>query len=86
MVQVRQPVVIKAKLMEQSGVEIVHADAAFDGSVSHFVGSAVNVAGFEAAASQDQTKRVTIVISARVVLGHGQAAEFPRPQDDRRFQ
>ena len=74
--------VINADLVQESGEQARTADAAFNGLVAELVSAAVDVAGFEATAGNQQGEGVTIVIASRAALRDGQSAELARPQHD----
>ena len=57
-----------------------------DGLVAEFVGRAVDLAGLEAAAGQEQREGVAVVVAAGATLRDRQAAEFAAPEDDRALQ
>ena len=80
---IRQSIVVQAKLVQDRGVQIGHADAALDRLVTDVVGRAVHVPGLESAAGQEQAEGVAVVVAAAAVLRDGQPAELAGPQHDR---
>ena len=76
MVMVGEPIVIKSELMQDRRMQVRHADTVLSRTIADFIGSAVNVARFEAATGEDRGEGVAIVIAAGSVLGNRQAAEL----------
>src|SRR5262245_21431788 len=81
-VAVDQAFVVEAELVQDRGVEIRNFDNVFDRTVANVVRGAVDVAGLEAAAGQDQAEGVAIVISTGAVLRYREPAELAAPNDD----
>ena len=73
---------IEAEEVEQGGVEVVHVEAVGDGGVADFIGGAMGVAGFGAAASEPGGKAARVVIAAVFSLCKGGASEFAAPPDE----
>ena len=63
--------------MQDRGVQVGDADAAFDRLVADVVGGAVDVAGLEAAAGQQQAEGVAVVVAAAAVLRDRQRPNSP---------
>lgn len=79
-------IVIEAEEVEQGGVPVVVMDDVADGFVAPFVGFAVDVTGFEAAAGHPVGESVSVVIAppfvrTAVILEHRQPADFRRPSE-----
>jgi len=67
-------------------VKVVDVGAVFLGVVAEWVGGAVGDAAFDATAGEPDVEPLHVMIpphSALVPLGHGRAAEFTAPHDER---
>lgn len=87
--------VVEAEEVQHGGVEVVDVDAIFDGLESEFVGGAVDVSAFDAAACEPCGEAVVIVIAAVDFSGVGAglgefdgggASEFAAAQDECVFE
>src|SRR5437868_13614483 len=76
--------VVDARLVEDSGPEVVDGADLVYGVVAEVVGGAVDRAAFDAAACQPDTEAVGVVVAAVGALGERGATELPGP-DDQRF-
>ncbi len=65
---------IEAEEMEEGGVEVMDADAAFDGTEPEFVGGTVSHAAADTGAGQPDAEAVVIVIATE--LGFAAIAQF----------
>src|SRR5438128_2650441 len=70
-----QALVVDAAKLEHGGVEVVDVADVFDGAVAQFVGGAVDGAGLDAAAGEEDGKGEDVVVAAGA-LAHGSAAEL----------
>src|SRR5262245_32321506 len=66
----REPLVIESEKVQDRGVQVVDADAVFDGLVADVVGRAVGRAPLYAAAGQPIGKGVRVVVAARAPFLH----------------
>ena len=76
--------VIETELMQQRGVNVVNVDGIFDSAETEFIGLAVALSGFEAAAGEPHGEGVNVVIAAGGLadFAHRRAAEFATKDDD----
>src|SRR5207253_2447567 len=81
-VAVAQAGVVETELVEDGGEQAGAAHFFLDGLVAEFIGGAVDITGFEAAAGQEQGEGVAVVVAAGAALVDGQAAELAGPQDN----
>ena len=79
--------VVKAKQVEQRGVEIVDVHRIGNGVESEIVGCTVHVAPLDAASGQPHRKGAVVVIAAVVaILHHRRSPELATPHHDRVVQ
>ena len=86
--------VVETEQVKDSGVQVVNVDAAIDGCVPEFIGLAVDMATFDAAAGQPHAEPEVIVVATPlnvpvVTLGQfhkRRAAKFTAPDDQCVFQ
>ena len=73
--------VIETKAVQQSGMEVVHADSIFDGVVTEVVGFSIRGAALNATPGQPDREPVCAVVTSRFprLLGEWQAAELTSP-------
>ena len=76
-------VVVEAKLLQDSGVEVGDADPLFHCPVADFVGGPMDVAGTEAATGGEEGEGVAVVVPSSAVLRDRQPTEFSGPEDQR---
>ena len=80
--------VVEAEKVEQSGVEIVDADAVDGGLEADFIGLAMVDTTADPGTGEPVGERVGIVVAAgfTAFLGHGQTAEFAAPDHQGRVE
>ncbi len=81
-VAVGEASVVDAHEMEQGGVQVVDVDFIVDRVPTEFVGGAVSMAGFDAAAGEPHGEAEGVMFAAVGAFGGGGAAEFAAPEDD----
>ena len=87
---VHEPVVIKAKELQNGGLEVVGCHSILDGPVTHFIGGAVGHATLDPASREPGRESLTVVVAAggrvRTAFGHGQPADLASPVDEGRIE
>ena len=87
LVAVRQPRVVKAKQVQQRGLQVVNVDLVAGYGEAQFVGFAVGYPRLDSAAGQEHRVTVGIVVSAqnlafsRTAFAERRAAEFAAAND-----
>ena len=80
---VRQLLVVEAQGIKQRRMQVRYGNDILHRSVAYLIRLSVDVAALEASPRDPERKAVAIVVSAVRALRDGQAAELPRPEDDR---
>ena len=75
--------VINAHQIEDGGVDGMHMQTVFNGIQAEVVGGTVGLAAFHAAAGHPHGEAGGVVVPPVALLGHGCAAKFTAPDDER---
>ena len=75
--------VVDAHLMQHGGPHVIDGADVFGGIVAEFIGGAIDVAAFDAAAGHPDGEAVGIVVATVTALRKWRAAEFAGPDEQR---